>query len=344
MGCHTYLKTQRFVLRPILGIADCGYLVALYNRLSKRIRRIQGRSRQYNNSTISKMDTIPQPLPPEDEISLLDLLLTVSENIKLLILGPLAAGLCALGVSFTLPATYESVAILPSDIGSTLRLASVLDPVVVSQDLAKGKSVEQARLALNGRIKTAVGKQDKLMTLTVSGDTPGQAQATAKALLTQSFEQLRPRGSNKVRIERQLAQARERLEDAQKTSKGLLTLLERGYRPDAVALKYAGTELPRGYADLLTFVTSSQAAVVSLEQQLEGLTNEQLLQAPSLPEKPVSQKKAMLATVAALGTGFALLLWVFVRSGLRAAGADPVSAAKLAAIRRALGFAKSSKV
>jgi lipopolysaccharide/colanic/teichoic acid biosynthesis glycosyltransferase len=43
--------------------------------------------------------------------------------------------------------------------------------------LAKGKSVEQARLALDGRIKTAVGKQDKLLTLTVSGDTPGQAQA-----------------------------------------------------------------------------------------------------------------------------------------------------------------------
>jgi uncharacterized protein involved in exopolysaccharide biosynthesis len=295
------------------------------------------------------MDTSPLPPPAEDEISLLDLLVTVSENIKLLILGPLAAGLCALGVSFTLPATYESVAILPSEaagfnLNSTLRLPSVLDPVVVSQGLGKDKTVEQARLALNGRIKTVVGKQDKFLTLTVSGDTPGQAQAIAKALLAQSFEQLRPRGSNKVRIERQLAQARDRLEDAQKTSKGLLTLLERGYRPDAVSLKSAGTELPRGYADLLAFVASSQSVVVSLEQQLEGLTNEQLLQAPSLPEKPVSQKKAMVATVAALGTGFALLLWVFVRSSLRAAGADPVSAAKLAAIRRALGFAKSSKV
>ena len=290
------------------------------------------------------MDTSPLPSPAEDEISLLDLLLTVSQNIKLLILGPLAAGLCALGVSFALPATYESVAILPSDISSTLRLASVLDPVVVSQDLAKGKSVEQARLALDARIKTAVGKQDKLMTLTVTGDTPGQAQATAKALLSQSFEQLRPRGSNKTRVERQLAQARERLEDAQKASNGLLALLERGYKADTAALRAAGTELPRGYADLLTFVTTSQAAVFSLEQQLEGITNEQLLQAPSLPEKPVSQKKAMVATLAALGTGFVLLLWVFVRSGLRAAGADPQSAAKLAAIRRALGFAGFSKV
>ena len=290
------------------------------------------------------MDTNPLPSAADDEISLLDLLVTVSENIKLLILGPLAAGLCALGVSFALPASYESVAILPSDISSTLRLAAVLDSVVVSQGLATGKTVEQARLALDRRIKTAVGKQDKLMTLTVTGDSPVQAQATAKALLERGFEQMRPRGSNKTRLELQLAQARQRLEDAHKAATGLLGLLERGYKPDISALKAVGTEIPRGYADLLLFVTSSQAAVVALELQLEGMTNEQLLQAPSLPEKPVSSKKAMIATVAALGTGFALLLWVFVRSSLRAAGADPQSAAKLAAIRRALDFARFGKV
>jgi hypothetical protein len=294
------------------------------------------------------MDTIPQPLPPEDEISLLDLLLTVSENIKLLILGPLAAGLCALGVSFTLPATYESVAILPSEVAgfnlnSTLRLPSVLDPVVVSQGLGKDKTVEQARLALNGRIKTVVGKQDKFLTLTVSGDTPGQAQAIAKALLAQIYEQNRPRGSNKVRLEAQLVSAKQRLTDAQRTAVGLLGILERGIKSE-VALKSTGSDVSKSYTDLLAVLAGMQSQVVSIELQLEGMSDEQLLQAPSLPEKPVSQKKAMKATVAALGTGFALLLWVFVRSSLRAAGADPVSAAKLAAIRRALGFAKSSKV
>ena len=289
------------------------------------------------------MDTIQQPSPPEDEISLLDLLVTVSENIKLLILGPLAAGLCALGVSFALPATYESVAILPGDISSTLRLASVLDPVVVSQGLAKGKTVEQARLALDGRIKTAVGKQDKFLTLTVSGESPSQAQAIAKALLAQIYEQNRPRGSNKTRLEAQLVSAKQRLADAQRTSVGLLGILERGIKSD-IALKSTGSDVSKSYTDLLAVLAGMQSQVVSIELQLEGMTDEQLLQAPSLPEKPVSQKKAMMATVAALGTGFVLLLWVFVRSSLRAAGTDPVSAAKLAAIRRALGLAGSSKV
>ena len=48
----------------------------------------------------------------EDEISLLDLLLVVAENIKLLILGPLLVGLLALGGSYLLPQKFVSNAIL----------------------------------------------------------------------------------------------------------------------------------------------------------------------------------------------------------------------------------------
>jgi LPS O-antigen subunit length determinant protein (WzzB/FepE family) len=279
----------------------------------------------------------PAAAAADDEISLLDLLLTVSQNIKLLILGPLAAGLCALGITFTLPATYESVAILPTDINSSLRLAAVLDPVVVKLELAKGQTPEEARLALSGRIKFAQDKQTKLFMLTVSGDSPQQAQVTAKALLMQIYEQSRPRGSNKTRLEVQLVGAKQRLEEAQRTSLGLLGVLERGLKSDA-ALKSTGSDVAKSYNDLLAVLAGTQAQVVSLELQLEGMSDEQLLQAPSLPEKPVSQKKAMKAAIAALATGFALLFFVFIRQGLRTAGADPESAAKLAAIRRALGF------
>jgi uncharacterized protein involved in exopolysaccharide biosynthesis len=44
----------------------------------------------------------------DDEISLLDLALVLAENWKLLIFGPLAAGLVALGVSFIIPPTFTA--------------------------------------------------------------------------------------------------------------------------------------------------------------------------------------------------------------------------------------------
>jgi uncharacterized protein involved in exopolysaccharide biosynthesis len=50
----------------------------------------------------------------EDEISLLDLLQVVVENLRLLVLGPLAAGLLALGVSFIIAPTFTaSVKFMP---------------------------------------------------------------------------------------------------------------------------------------------------------------------------------------------------------------------------------------
>ncbi len=46
--------------------------------------------------------------PVDDEISLLDLLQTVVDNLRLLVLGPLAAGLLALVVAFLIPPTFTA--------------------------------------------------------------------------------------------------------------------------------------------------------------------------------------------------------------------------------------------
>ena len=69
------------------------------------------------------------PLPPEDEISLLDLLLVVAENARLLIFGPLLAGLAALGIAFIIPPTFTATTrILPpqQQQGAAAMLASQL--------------------------------------------------------------------------------------------------------------------------------------------------------------------------------------------------------------------------
>ena len=44
----------------------------------------------------------------DDEISLLDLLQTIVDNLRLLVLGPLAVGVTALGISFLIPPTYTA--------------------------------------------------------------------------------------------------------------------------------------------------------------------------------------------------------------------------------------------
>jgi uncharacterized protein involved in exopolysaccharide biosynthesis len=50
------------------------------------------------------------PVDAEDEISLLDLLQVVADNLRLLVLAPLLAGLLALGISFLITPTYTATA------------------------------------------------------------------------------------------------------------------------------------------------------------------------------------------------------------------------------------------
>jgi tyrosine-protein kinase Etk/Wzc len=57
-------------------------------------------STSMNTSNAAEMD--------DDEISLLDLLQVIVDNLRLLVLGPLACGLAALGISFAIPPTYTA--------------------------------------------------------------------------------------------------------------------------------------------------------------------------------------------------------------------------------------------
>lgn len=52
--------------------------------------------------------TDSNPLSDDDEISLLDLLQVAVDNLRLLVLGPLALGLAALGISFAIAPTYTA--------------------------------------------------------------------------------------------------------------------------------------------------------------------------------------------------------------------------------------------
>jgi uncharacterized protein involved in exopolysaccharide biosynthesis len=65
-------------------------------------------SNEQHHASASKQDSADQ----EEEISLLDIALVVAENLRLLILGPLAVGLVALGCGFLIPPTYTARAVI----------------------------------------------------------------------------------------------------------------------------------------------------------------------------------------------------------------------------------------
>lgn len=294
------------------------------------------------------MEESPKSLTSQNEAAgFLDVLVIFAENLKLLIIGPLAVGLCALGVGFMLPQTYESVAVLQAErpidpqgtpiglnsvvIASLMTSASVLDPAAVAAGLVASNDVEEARRKLREQIKVSVGRTDKLLTLTVSASSSQQAQALARAVLQQTYIQSRLKGSDRARVEKQLAAAKTRAENAQNVAAGLAKRLE---LPGASI----SNDLARSYADLLTVTAAAQTQATELEAELEGLSESRLVQEPTLPKKASKPKKGMIAIGSTLMAGLVLLVFVLIRQALLTSAADPAAIGKWARIRRSLGL------
>lgn len=278
----------------------------------------------------------------DDEISLLDLLVTITDNLKLLILGPMAAGLIALGVGFVVPPTFESEALIkvPNPVSTTtankslsaealaatLQSAVALDPVVLANggpNTAQGQTLTDARKALQSRISVSIGKKDGLLTLKAQGESPQQAQQLAQQLIAQAQRVSKPHGDDLKRLQDQLDNQKLQLEAAQQAL--------REYTQSKAA---NNTSAPL----LLTLVQSASQRMLELEDHMRGLTDSDIVQSPTLPDRAIKPNKSLIAVVAALATGFALLLFVFVRQAMRNAAADPTHASKLAHIKRSLGF------
>jgi len=94
------------------------------------------------------------------------------------------------------------------------------------------------------------------------------------------------------------------------------------------------------YHETLFELFAKQYELAKVDEAREGAVI-QVLDAAQPPERKSKPKKALIAIIATLASGFALLLFVFVRQALRNAGANQDTANKLAQLkaswRRALG-------
>jgi uncharacterized protein involved in exopolysaccharide biosynthesis len=385
-------------------------------------------------------DTTFSSAEAEDEISLLDLLQTIVDNLRLLILGPLAVGLAALGISFAVPPTFTAtVKFLPpqqqqsaaasmlASLGGLGGLAgaaagikspadqymafmksiSVQDELIERfklQERYEKKFKDDTRKALTDNTRATSGK-DGLITVQIDDKDPKFAAELANAHV-EELQKLLARlavteaQQRRMFFEKQLNQVKDKMVAAEQalratgvsgsvlksnpTSalaavaglKAQVTAQEvkvgamRGYLAEtAPDFKQAMTELANlraqlakqekdepaaaagqgdyvakfrefKYQETLFELFARQFEMAKVDESREGAVI-QVLDAAQPPERKSKPKKALIAIIATLAAGFALLLFVFIRQAMRNAKQDPESAQKLTALqvswRKALG-------
>lgn len=95
------------------------------------------------------------------------------------------------------------------------------------------------------------------------------------------------------------------------------------------------------YHETLFELFSKQFELAKVDEAREGAVV-QVVDVAQPPERKSKPKRALMAVIATLATGFVLLLWVFVKRALVNAEQDPAAGAKIreirAGVRRALGL------
>jgi len=117
-----------------------------------------------------------------------------------------------------------------------------------------------------------------------------------------------------------------------------LTKLDRDAPEEAGNSAYLSRFREFKYQETLYDLFARQYELARVDEAREGAVI-QVIDTAQPPERKAKPKKALIAVVATLAAGFALLLFVFVRSALRNASADEEQAQKLRRLQESFGRA-----
>lgn len=269
----------------------------------------------------------------DDAIDVLDVLLTLAENLRWLILWPLIGGAIVYGLTFLLPQKYESAAIIKADgsIAANMTAAHVLDAALKNLgylDQLSEEEADDAREELQRNISTSVVRGTELVTLKVAGRSPEAAHRMTQEILNMVYADSKPRevefkrlNTEKAMLEQQVAE----LAAASKTAQQLLESPTAGTNTGALA---------ESIATISSNLVRIHTAIHAVEKKLQGLSNDDLIQAPTVPKKPSAPKKGLIAAVSAAVIGLLALVLVLMRQSWRASRAIELHSDRLAALRR----------
>ena len=276
----------------------------------------------------------------EGAISILDLVLIVAQNIKLLIVGPLAIGILALIISFFITPTFTAITTIqpPPQGGQTSTSAAILESLgglgggavgpglkdttqlyiaymqsATFEDslIEKFKLQEKfhtkykvsARKTLEGNVKILSDKKTGMISIAVDDEDPQFAANLANAYVSE----LRI-FTGKLAL--QEAQDRKEFLEAQ-----IKELSSRQFR-----------DIYTQQAMLAGTIRQYEAARVDEEKVGPTFTQVDVAYAPELKSKP---KRAQIAIIATLACEFLLLIFIFVRHAWANLRANPESEGKL---------------
>ena len=283
----------------------------------------------------------------DDGTGLFDHLILMVENLRLLLLLPVSAGVLTLGVMSALPPTYVSEAVLAVPAGSIVcsraqlairpflcGLESSINPqqvaaIMTSSALSDSVHANKRRKAV---VEVKVGKDD-LLRLRVAAQSPKEAQDAAYAVIDAWLKTTQPAPREREELLRRKENVITGLNSVERSMQGL--------SKKSSTLSRGATDMGEVAALLiLTDLLRSQYLEdgLTIGRALEGLRRDDVVkQLPTLPDAPEVSHVSLASVLAALGALLIAISWVSMRQAWRRAAESPKLLQKQQRILAALG-------
>jgi ribosomal protein L14E/L6E/L27E len=248
----------------------------------------------------------------DHEISLLDIIVTLSGSWRLLVFGPFCVSVLAFSLSYMWPNSYESIALMrlnDSEL-SLLSTVPVQDRVIDELGLARdfNNSKDDARLYLSDKVNWKIDKKTGVATVKVSATTPERAMEINNAMINSLKIELLPKGKNKEKILMTIDANIKTLAnnyDAIEQLKKQIGKQNQGDQAMEIVMKH--------YSFLMSEVLRKELENIDLEKSLDVKGEEIYIQFAETPRRKTSPKRFLVAIIAGVLSFSVILIFILIK-------------------------------
>lgn len=273
------------------------------------------------------------------EITLLGLIAAAAEAWKWFLIVPIATALAVYLLLGQLATDYRSSAILRvDDTVALLTSSSVLRATIDELDIRSelGSTMDDATRTLSRRVTTTVVAPG-ITQVSLTGRSSESVQQTLASLIRNFAAQIAPRGAEREDVERQIVANQTAVEELRSYTRSLVA------GASGTADTLAGSnDAALGYVAIVNEIQTKENDIVRLQRSLQGLSEADILQQPSLADDAEASSRLIFSLLAAVVAGLGVLFFVLIGEVVRRAPNDPFASADLQRIRGAFRLSRRS--
>jgi capsular polysaccharide biosynthesis protein len=269
----------------------------------------------------------------EDEVSLLDILLIMAEAWRILIFGPIIAGVLAGGLSYLWPKTYQSIAIVRTTEENVAQIYSptVLDTIIGELKMIpdRGANMENIREALKVNLKYVSDNKTKLITIMARAQTPEDAHTLLSSAMKAWLQEFEKSGREKDKLKRIIDINNKTIDNLQDLLESMSRKLK---REDSIQIK---EQAIRNYAFFINEINRLEKENEELKNKINPIDVEVVVKAPVIQQQKILPNRSTVVLYAMFASFFLILIYIFIRKAWISSLKNTETAKKIAGIKSA---------